>query len=282
MSSSANSGNAAPSEQHPANETKTKAKANDFGKEPRAQGLAGEVAIVTGASRGIGRAIALALAEAGASVVVNYRGNLQAARQVAKQCRQWGHESIAVQGDVSDATQVSHLMEQATALGTPSILINNAGIALDKLVMDTTEAEWNQVLQTNLTGPFLCCKAVIPYLLHKGWGRIVNISSMWGITGAASEAAYAASKAGVVALTQSLAAELASKSVTVNAIAPGAIATDMIDHLSADDRRLLQAEIPVGRIGQPKDVAGLTVFLASPQAGYITGEVFRVDGGLAR
>lgn len=242
--------------------------------------LLGEVAIVTGASRGIGAGIALKLAQAGAKVVVNYHRQKADAEQVAAACEAAGSAALAVGADVGDETSVQNLLQAATALGSPSILVNNAGIALDKLLMDTSVEEWNQVLTTNLTGPFLCTKAILPHLLRRQWGRVINISSIWGISGAAGESAYSAAKGGLITWTKALALELASSGITVNAIAPGAVDTDMLLHLSADDKAALTEQIPARRLGSPEDIGSVAAFLASRGASYLTGQVISVNGGI--
>lgn len=242
--------------------------------------LFGQVAIVTGSSRGIGRAIAIGLAKSGAQVVINYRSSEQAANEVAEICRAHGSRAITVRADVTDADQVDQLVNSALSLGPPSILINNAGISAAGLLIDTSLSEWNALIQHNLTAPFLCCKAVLPYMIRQGYGRIINMSSIWGLSGGSYEVAYSASKGGLLALTKALAKEVARAGITVNAIAPGAIDTDMLHNLGADDLAVVEAETPVGRIGQPEDVTHAVLFAVSPSASYLTGQVISPNGGL--
>lgn len=243
--------------------------------------LFGQTAVVTGASRGIGRAIALQLAKAGANVVINYLSSTSAAKDVVEECQGYGSKAIAVQADVTREQDAQRLFEQAAQLGTPtSILVNNAGIAKEKLLLDTTLEEWNSVLKSNLTAPFLCSKAILPLMLRERYGRIINISSIWGISGGSFEVAYSASKGGLIAFTKALAKELGPSGITVNAVAPGAVETDMLRSLSQLDRAQLEIEIPVGRIGHPDDIAHAVLFLASPDASFMTGQVLSPNGGL--
>ncbi|SFU58057.1 elongation factor P 5-aminopentanone reductase [Alicyclobacillus macrosporangiidus] len=253
---------------------------SDFIAHSTTRPLFGQLAIVTGASRGIGRSIALALGRAGAHVVVNYRSSREAAEQVVEEIRANGSRSYAVQADVTDPAQVEALMTAATGFGIPRILVNNAGIASARLLLDTTLEEWEQLIKSNLTAPFLCTKAVLPHMLRARYGRIINISSIWGITGGSYEVAYSATKGGILAFTKALAKELAPSGITVNAVAPGAIETDMLNRLSAEDRQALAGETPVGRLGRPEDVAHAVLFLASPAASYMTGQVISPNGGL--
>ncbi|WP_067931596.1 elongation factor P 5-aminopentanone reductase [Alicyclobacillus kakegawensis] len=242
--------------------------------------LSGQVAVVTGASRGIGRAVALSLAAAGARVIVNYHRAQKEAERVANQCRALADGALAVQADVAQPDEVSRLVSAATALGTPSILINNAGIAWNGLFQETPWQTWQQLIAVNLTGVYLCTQAVLPYMLRAEYGRIINIASVWGVSGGACEAAYSASKGGVIALTRALAKELGRTGITVNAVAPGAIATDMTASLATEDASQLLDEIPVGRIGAPEEVAHCVRFLALPASSYITGQVLSPSGGL--
>ncbi|WP_245628884.1 elongation factor P 5-aminopentanone reductase [Alicyclobacillus shizuokensis] len=242
--------------------------------------LSGQVAIVTGASRGIGRAIALSLAAAGARVIVNYHRAQAEAEHVASQCRALADAALAVQADVAHPNEVSRLMSAATALGAPSILVNNAGIAWSGLFQETPWQVWQQLIGVNLTGVYLCTQAVLPYMLRAEYGRIINIASVWGLSGGACEAAYSASKGGVIALTRALAKELGRTGITVNAVAPGAVATDMTATLDAQDATQLLNEIPVGRIGTPEEVAHCVRFLALPASSYLTGQVLSPNGGL--
>ena len=244
--------------------------------------LAGKVAVVTGASRGIGRAIALALAAAGAKVVVNYRSQAEAAQSVVAAIQSQGGEALAVQADVSDFQAANDLIKAAVAaFGQVDILVNNAGTTRDMLLAMMNEEQWDVVIQTNLKSAFNCCKAVLrPMMRRKHGGRIINISSVSGLNGQAGQANYSASKAALHGLTKSLARELGSRQTTANAIAPGIIPTDLTADLSPNLVNKIMDWIPLGRLGSVEDVAHLAVFLASDQAAYITGEIIRVDGGL--
>ena len=239
-------------------------------------------AIVTGGSRGIGRAVCLALAEQGVNVGVNYAGSAAAAEETAALCREKGVEAIAVQASVSDAAQVDALFEKAVeTFGRVDILVNNAGITRDNLIVRISEEDFDAVIDTNLKGAFLCCKKAARLMMRQRWGRIVNISSVVGLRGNPGQTNYSASKAGVIGLTKSLAKELSSRNVTVNAVAPGFIDTDMTRVLSEAARTALLCQVPLGTFGQPEDVARTVAFFAGENAGYITGQVLCVDGGMA-
>ena len=239
-------------------------------------------AIVTGGSRGIGRAVCLALAEQGVNVVVNYAGSAAAAEETAALCREKGVEAIAVQASVSDAQQVDALFAKAVeAFGRVDILVNNAGITKDNLIVRISEEDFDAVLSTNLKGAFLCCKKAARLMMRQKWGRIVNISSVVALRGNPGQANYCASKAGVIGLTKSLAKELSSRHITVNAVAPGFIDTDMTRVLPENARTAILSQVPLGTFGQPEDVARTVAFFASENAGYITGQVLCVDGGMA-
>ena len=245
--------------------------------------LQGKVALVTGGSRGIGRAICVALGRRGAKVVVNYASREDAARETAAAVEQAGGEAAVAGFDVADRDAATEAIKGlGKQHGGLHILVNNAGVAINGLVMRYKPADWAKILDVNLGGAFWCSQAATPQLLRaKADGRIINISSVVGEIGNAGQAAYAATKAGLLGLTKSLAREYAGRGVCVNAIAPGFIATDMTDeHLPEDQREKLLAEIPLGRIGSADDVAHLTAFLAGPEAGYITGQVLRVNGGM--
>ena len=240
------------------------------------------VAVVTVGSRGIGRAICTALAEKGCCVVVNYRHGVQAAEETAALCREKGAQALVVQADVSAPEGCEALFSQVQkAFGRVDILVNNAGVTRDNLIMRLTEEDYDKVLNTNLKGAFLCCKAASRLMMRQRYGRIVNLSSVVGLRGNAGQTAYAASKAGVIGLTKSLAKELASRGVTANAVAPGYIATDMTAALPEAARADMVQQIPAARPGQPQEVARAVAFLADEQSSYITGQVLCVDGGMA-
>lgn len=243
--------------------------------------LVGKVALVTGGSRGIGRAIALKLAENGADVAINYAGNTAAAEEVKAAIEQMGRKALLIQCSVADTDGVQAMVNQVVKeLGRLDILVNNAGITRDGLLMRMKEADWDDVMNTNLKGVYNCSKAVMRTMMKQKSGRIVNMASVVGEMGNAGQANYAAAKAGVIGFTKSLAKEVASRGITVNAIAPGFIATDMTSVLSDDQKAEMARTTPLGRAGQPEDVANAVLFLASEGAAYITGQVLNVDGGM--
>lgn len=240
-----------------------------------------QVAIVTGASRGIGAAIAKRLGEDGFRVVVNYSGSESKANAVVAMIEESGGEAIAVKADVSNADDVKALIKTTIdTFGRIDCLVNNAGITRDGLLMRMKESDFNDVLSTNLKGAFLTSQAVTRALLKSKTGRIINIASVVGITGNAGQANYAAAKAGLIGLTKSVARELAGRHVTVNAVCPGFIQTDMTDALTEAQREATLEQIPFSRFGQVEDVANLVSFLASEQASYVTGQTIAVDGGM--
>ncbi len=244
--------------------------------------LAEKVALVTGASRGIGRAIALKLAERGAKVAINFAGNLEKAESIKAEIENLGGEAILVQGSVADFETVNDIVKKVTdTWGRIDILVNNAGITRDNLLLKMSEKDFEDVISTNLKGVFNCTKAVTKLMMKQRAGRIVNMSSVVGLIGNAGQVNYAAAKAGVIGLTKSTAKELAARGITVNAIAPGFISTDMTDALSESVKTDLEKNIPLGRIGKPEDIANLVEFLVSDKASYITGQVICVDGGMA-
>ncbi|MEA0554414.1 3-oxoacyl-[acyl-carrier-protein] reductase [Lysinibacillus irui] len=243
--------------------------------------LEGKVAVVTGASRGIGRAIALKLADEGAKVVVNYSGSQAKAEEVVGIIQENGGEAIAVQASVSKTEEVTALMDAAVkTFGSLDILVNNAGITRDNLLMRMKEDEWDDVLDTNLKGVFLCTKAVTRQMMKQRAGRIINISSIVGVAGNAGQANYVAAKAGVIGLTKTTAKELASRNILVNAIAPGFIETEMTEQLPEDIKQGMLTQIPLAKLGQPEDIAKAVAFLASEDANYMTGQTLHIDGGM--
>lgn len=243
--------------------------------------LENKTAIVTGGSRGIGRAICIALAKEGANVVTCYAKGAAEAEATAAVCREYGVQALAVQADVSVKDDVERLFEEALKVtGTVEILVNNAGITRDGLLIRMSDEDFDWVVDANLKGTFYCMRAAAKLMMRKRYGRIVNISSVVGVSGNAGQVNYAASKAGIIGMTKSLAKELGSRNVTANAVAPGFITTDMTQGLSDAVKEQLQKEIPLVRMGQPEDVADAVVFLASDRAAYITGQVLHVDGGM--
>jgi 3-oxoacyl-[acyl-carrier protein] reductase len=243
--------------------------------------LSGRVAIVTGGSRGIGRAIAERLAGSGAAVVVNYRGNAAAAEATVATITAAGGTAIAIQGDVSQPEDVEHLVKTTLErFGHIDILVNNAGITRDTLLLRMKESDFDEVIATNLRGVFLCTRAVLRPMTKQRFGRIINITSVVGLTGNAGQANYAAAKAGILGFTKSTAREMASRGITVNAVAPGFIETEMTDALNEETRKAILATIPLGRFGQPAEVAGLVCFLASDAGAYISGQTLTIDGGM--
>ncbi|HLS20695.1 MAG TPA: 3-oxoacyl-[acyl-carrier-protein] reductase [Bacillota bacterium] len=243
--------------------------------------LAGKNALVTGASRGIGRAIALELATHGANVAVNYAGSKDKAEEVVNDIKQLGRESVAIQANVANETDVKEMVKHTIdTLGSIDILVNNAGITKDNLLMRMKLTDFEQVIDTNLKGVFLCTKAVTRPMMRQRHGKIVNVASIVGVSGNPGQANYVAAKAGVIGMTKSNAQELASRNIHVNAVAPGFISTDMTDALTDEQREQMLAMIPLAKLGQPEDVAKVVRFLASDDANYITGQTLRVDGGM--
>ncbi|MFO7169727.1 MAG: 3-oxoacyl-[acyl-carrier-protein] reductase [Chloroflexota bacterium] len=243
--------------------------------------LKDKVALVTGASRGIGRAVAAALAGAGASVVVNYRGNQAAADETVAAITDAGGQAVAVQADVSSPEEVERLFKTVLdRFGKLDILVNNAGITRDTLLLRMKDDDFDAVLDTNLRGVFLCTRAALRPMTRARSGRIINITSVVGLVGNPGQANYAAAKAGIVGFTKSVAREMASRNITVNAVAPGYIETDLTGVLDDKVRAAILETIPLGRLGTPADVAGLVCFLASDAAAYITGQTMAVDGGM--
>ena len=244
--------------------------------------LKGKAALVTGGSRGIGRAVCLELARRGACVAVNYAGNAAAAEETVESCKAMGVDAFFVQADVADAAACDAMVKEVLSrFGRLDILVNNAGITRDGLMPMLKDADWDAVLDANLKGAFHCMRAAYRPMMKQKYGRVVNLSSIVGLRGNAGQANYAASKAGLIGLTKSMAKELAGRNVTVNAVAPGFIDTDMTAALPEKARESRRASIPMGRLGQGEDVAKAVAFFAGDGAGYVTGQVLCVDGGMA-
>lgn len=238
-------------------------------------------ALVTGGGRGIGRAICLALAKAGFDLCINYAAGSSAAEQTAEECRGLGVQAVVLQADVTNPAECQNLVEKAAGtLGRLDVLVNNAGVNADKLILRMQEADFDKVIDTNLKGAFFCCKAACKLMMRQRYGRIINISSVVGLHGNAGQSNYAASKAGLIGLTKSLAKEFAARGVTVNAVAPGFIETDMTAAMPEAAKAAALAAVPAGRIGHADEVAAAVAFLAGSQAAYITGQVLCVDGGM--
>lgn len=243
--------------------------------------LEGKTSLVTGASRGIGRAIALRLAAEGADVAVNFAGSSAKAEEVKEAIIKMGRKAVAIQADVKDVSSVASMVEEVKkTFGRIDILVNNAGVTRDGLLMRMKDEDWETVIDTNLRGVFQCTKAVSKIMMKQRYGRIVNMASVVGLVGNAGQANYAASKAGVIGFSKSVARELASRGITVNMVAPGCIDTDMTAVLSDKVREAMLADIPLARVGKPEDVANAVAFLVSDEAAYITGQVINVDGGM--
>lgn len=244
--------------------------------------LKDKVALVTGGTRGIGREIALALAQEGANIAISYTSNEDKAMVVVEELKEKSINAIAVKANVVNNDEVLNLVKEVEEqLGIIDILVNNAGITKDNLLIRMSEDDWDSVLDVNLKGVFLSTKAVARSMMKKRYGKIINISSVVGVSGNAGQGNYSASKAGVIGFTKSMARELASRGIRVNAIAPGFIETDMTDVLKEEIKNEMINNIPLGSFGKPGDIANLVVFLASANSDYITGEVIKVDGGMA-
>ncbi len=243
--------------------------------------LTGKCALVTGGSRGIGRAIALALAQHGADVVINYARNAEAADRAVEDLRALGVRAEAVRGDVAVPEEAVGAVEAAIrALGRLDILVNNAGMTHDDLVLRLGQDDWDTVLNTNLRGTFFCTKAALRGMIRQRWGRIINVTSVAGLIGNAGQANYSAAKAGIIGFAKAVAKEVAGRNITVNAIAPGFVETEMTAALTEQQREAILRQIPMARTGVPADVAPAAVFLASEEAAYVTAHVLTVDGGL--
>jgi 3-oxoacyl-[acyl-carrier protein] reductase len=244
--------------------------------------LTSKISLVTGASRGIGRAIAMKLAEMGSFVAVNYLSRAAEAQKVLAEITEQGGEAMLVPADVRDSVQVKAMVRQVTERwGKIDILVNNAGITRDGLLLRMTDESWDSVLNTNLRGAYLCSRLVLRSMSNLGWGRMVNISSLAGLVGNIGQSNYAASKGGLIAFTKSLAKEVGSLNITVNAIAPGFITTEMTGKISPEMTDTIIQQVPLQRFGKPEDIAELVAFLVSDRASYITGQVINIDGGIS-
>jgi 3-oxoacyl-[acyl-carrier protein] reductase len=244
--------------------------------------LTGKIALVTGSSQGIGRATALRLAQSGSDIVINYRNKASAAEEVKATIEEMGRRCIAIQADVSHEEDVTRLFTVANeSFGPITILVNNAGTTRDKLILQMSLTDFEYVVDTNLRSTFLCTKAALRNMMKARWGRIVNVSSPAALLGSAGQANYAASKAGILALTLSTAREMASRNITANAIAPGFIPTVLTSTLTEQQRNYLLENTPVGRFGEPEEIAAAINFFCSPEAAYITGQILCVDGGMS-
>ncbi|ALP89901.1 MULTISPECIES: 3-oxoacyl-[acyl-carrier-protein] reductase [Clostridium] len=243
--------------------------------------LKGKCALVTGASRGIGKAIALKLASLGANLVLNYRSSEQEALEVEKQVKDMGVDAISIKGDISKLEDVETLVSTAKEkFGAIDIMVNNAGITKDTLILRMKEEDFDTVIDVNLKGVFNCLKTITPVMVRQKYGKIINLSSVVGISGNAGQVNYSASKAGVIGMTKSLAKEVGSRGINVNAVAPGFIETDMTDVLGDKYKDEIKKNIPLKKLGKPEDVANVVAFLASENSDYITGQVIHVDGGM--
>jgi 3-oxoacyl-[acyl-carrier protein] reductase len=241
----------------------------------------GRVAIVTGGSRGIGRAVALRLAAEGANVAISYRSNDDAAQEIAEAVREAGVECAVFKGDVASPEDVQVLFEGVTdAFGRLDILVNNAGVTRDNLLMRMKAEEFDEVLRTNLGGTYLCTRAALRPMIRARWGRIVNVSSVVGLVGNAGQANYAASKAGIIGFTKSVAREVAQRGITANAVAPGYVETELTGSLPENVKEAIRTQVPMGRFGEAQEVAEVVTFLAGEGAGYVTGQTIAVDGGM--
>lgn len=240
------------------------------------------IALVTGGSRGLGRAMSIRLAESGHRVVVNYASNAEAAEKAVAEIEERGGEAIPVQADVSSAEQVDALFDEVAArLGAVAVLVNNAGITRDDLLLRMSAAEFDEVIDTNLRSTFLCTKKALRAMVRARWGRVISVASVAGIVGNPGQANYAASKAGMIGFSKSVAKEVGSRGITVNVVAPGFVSTDLTADLTEDAREKMRERIALGRFGTPEEIAEIVAFLASDEAAYITGQVIAVDGGLA-
>jgi 3-oxoacyl-[acyl-carrier protein] reductase len=243
--------------------------------------LSAMTVLITGASRGIGRAIAIRFASVGMNIVINYNTNVEAANETARLCMQAGGKPVTIAANIANRDEVVKMKDKLDRMGLyPDIVVNNAGVSLYGLLSDVTEEQWEEVVGTNLKGTFLTTQLFSPNMITQKFGRIINVSSIWGDSGAACEAIYAMTKGGVNAFTKSMARELAPSNITVNAVAPGVIQTDMLNPLDREEQKQLENEIPAGRFGQPDEIASLVYFLALPESSYINGQIISPNGGM--
>lgn len=246
----------------------------------RGKRLSDMTVLITGASRGIGAEVAVRFASVGMNVVIHYRSSLEAANEVARKCLELGANAYTVSADLRSKDEIVKMKERLENYGLhPDILVNNAGISHYGMLTDLKEAEWDDVMDVNLKSVFLCSQQFMPYMISQRFGRIINMSSVWGLTGGSCEVAYSASKGGINAFTKALAKELAPSGVTVNAVAPGAVKTDMMGRFDKEELRTLEDEIPVGRLASAEEISSLVYFLALPESGYITGQIISSNGG---
>lgn len=239
-----------------------------------------QTVLITGASRGIGAAIARRFASIGMNVVIHYRQSHEAANEVARECMKSGAKVLTISADIRSKEQIEKMREKLELRDmVPDIVVNNAGIAHYGLLTDIAEDEWDDVMSVNLKGTFLCTQAFMQAMIRQKYGRIINVSSVWGISGASCEVVYSTAKGGINAFTKALAKELAPSGITVNAVAPGVVETDMMQAFDAGEKSSLQSEIPAGRFAQPDEIASLVYFLALPESGYITGQIISPNGG---
>lgn len=239
------------------------------------------IALITGSSRGIGKSIAMQLANNNISVVINYKSQVESAQKVVTEIINNGGNAIAVQSDITNPNEVTEMFNQIESeLGNVNILINNAGIIKDSLLIRMSEEDWDEVINLDLRSAFLCTKAALRSMLRERWGRIINVGSVIGLRGQKGQANYAAAKAGLVGLTQTVAIEVASRNITVNYVAPGYVETDIVEHLSPERKAQILSRVPLGRFAQPDEIASMITFLVSDEASYITSQIIAVDGGM--
>lgn len=236
--------------------------------------------LVTGGSRGIGAAIAKRFAKEGYQIIIHYLHSHEQANETARECIALGAKVITIAADLASGEQLQRMKEKLDAMGLkPDIIVNNGGISHYGMLQDVTEEQWDSVMNVNLKGMFLCCQLFMPHMVRQQFGRIINISSIWGLSGAACEVLYSTTKGGVNAFTKALAKELAPSRITVNAVAPGAVDTDMMNEFESSEQEAIQQEIPIGRFGSTEEIASLVYFLSLPESSYITGQVISPNGG---